>query len=174
MKKTRNVILSIAGQASQFVEVEPGLLVNREHPDDMMVMKESKGQVTLHPSSPFVFIKTPWYGSISLHLLILVGGALLFLITLLRWSASFFSGLFNREPHPLLARLARLTGGLFAVAYLTFLVIFMSVMLETNPAYGVPNLFFETALLVRGVHGIACPHRHIGHFDAALCHHCLD
>ena len=142
--ENKNVILAVAGQASQFVEVEPGLLVNREHPDDMIVMKESNGQVTLHPSSPFVFIKTPWYGSISLHLLILIGGALLFLITLLRWSGSFFSGLFKREPRPLLARLARLTGGLFALAYLTFLVIFLSVMLETNPAYGVPNLFFET------------------------------
>jgi hypothetical protein len=142
--ENKNVILSIAGQASQYVEVEPGLLVNREHPDDMIVMKEENGQVYLHPSSPFVFIKTPWHGTMSLHLLIFIGGALLFLAALIRWSGSFFSSLFKREPRPLLARLARLTGGLFALAYLTFLVTFLAVMLDTNPAYGVPNLFFET------------------------------
>jgi hypothetical protein len=130
--ENKNVILSIAGQASQYVEVEPGLLVNREHPDDMIVMKEENGQVYLHPSSPFVFM------------LIFIGGALLFLAALIRWSGSFFSSLFKREPRPLLARLARLNGGLFALAYLTFLVIFLAVMLDTNPAYGVPNLFFET------------------------------
>jgi hypothetical protein len=81
----------------------------------------------------------------SLHLLILVGGALLFLITLVRWLFSFFAGLFKREPRPLLARLARLTGGLFALMYLVFLIAFMAVMLDADPAYaGMPNLFFES------------------------------
>ncbi|HKY53634.1 MAG TPA: serine hydrolase domain-containing protein [Anaerolineales bacterium] len=141
--ENKNVILSVAGQASQYVEVEPGLLINREYPDLMIVMKEENGQVSLHPSSPFVFIKTPWYGSMGLHFLIFLGGALLFLITLIRWVGSFFSGLWKREPRPLLASLARLTGGLFALVYLAFLIMFMAVMLDTNPAYGVPNAFFE-------------------------------
>ncbi len=142
--KNKNVVVSAAGQATQYVEVEPGLLVNREHPDEMAVMKEENGQVAIYPSGPFVFIKTPWYGSMSLHLLVLLGGALLFLITLLRWLVSFFSGLLKREPRPLLSRLARLTGGLFALVFLTFLVVFLAVLLNMDPAYGVPDLFFET------------------------------
>jgi len=142
--ENKNVILSVAGEVSQYVEVGPGLLVNREHPDDRIVMKEENGQITLHPASPFVFIKTPPSGSMSLHLLILVGGALLFLITLVRWLVSFFAGLFKREPRPLLARLARLTGGLFALIYLVFLIALMASLMDADPAYGMPNLFFET------------------------------
>jgi CubicO group peptidase (beta-lactamase class C family) len=140
----KNVILSQMGEATQYVEVEPGLLVSREHPDEMAVMKEENGQITIHPSAPFVVIKTPWYGSMSLHLLILLGGALLFLITLLRWLFSFFAGLFKREPRPPLSRLARLTGGLFALLYLVFLLVFMAVLMNIDPAYGVPNIIFET------------------------------
>ncbi|HEX2995380.1 MAG TPA: serine hydrolase domain-containing protein [Anaerolineales bacterium] len=140
----KNVILSQAGEATRYVEVEPGLLVNREHPDDKIVMKEENGQITLHPTSPFVFIKTPWYGSLTLHLLILLGGALLFGITLFHWLVAFFAGLFKREPRPLLSRLARLTGGLFALAYLVFLLVCAVALSDVNPAYGVPNLIFET------------------------------
>lgn len=142
--ENKNIILSVAGETSQYVEVEPGLLVNREYPDEMAVMKEENGQVTIHPSAPFVFIKTPWYGSMSLHLLILIGGVLLFLMTLVRWLVSFFSGVLKREPRPFLSRLARLTGGLFALLYLVFLIAFLAVLLDMDPAYGVPNLFFET------------------------------
>jgi len=140
----KNVVISAVGQAAQYVEVEPGLLVNREHPDEMAVMKEENGQVAIYPSAPFVFIKTPWYASMSLHLPILLGGALLFLITLVRWLVSFFAGLLKREPRPAASRLARLTGGLFALGYLVFLVVLLATMLDLNPAYGVPNLFFET------------------------------
>jgi hypothetical protein len=142
--ENKNVILSVAGEATQYVEVEPGLLVNREHPDDKVVMKEENGQITLHPAAPFVFIKRPWQASLGLHLLILVGGALLFLITFFRWLGSFFAGLFKREPRPFLSRLARLTGGLFALVYLIIFLVFMAVLMDVNPAYGVPNIFFET------------------------------
>lgn len=107
-------------------------------------MKEENGQVSLHPSSPFVFIKSPWHGSMALHLSILIGGALLFLIVSLRWLGSFFSGLLRHEPRPVLGRLARLIGGLFALAYLAFFVVLLAAMLDINPAYGVPNLLFET------------------------------
>jgi CubicO group peptidase (beta-lactamase class C family) len=138
--ENKNVIISMAGQTSQYVEVEPGLLVNREHPDDRIVMKEENGQVYLHPSSPFVFIKTPWYGSMGLHLLILIGGAFLFLAACSRWIGSLFTGLLKREPRPFLARLARLIGGLFFLTYLVFLVMFLTVVLDVNPAYGVPDL----------------------------------
>jgi hypothetical protein len=142
--ENKNVILSQMGESSQYVEVEPGLLVNREHPDNKMVLKEENGQITLHPTGPWVYIKKPWYASLSLHLLILIGGALLFLIVLFRWLGSFFTGLVRREPRSLLARLARLSGGLFALVYLIIFLVLAAVLMDVNPAYGVPNIFFES------------------------------
>jgi hypothetical protein len=143
--ENKNVILSEVGEVRQFVEVEPGLLVNREHPDDKIVMKEENGLVTLYPSGPFALIKTPWYGSLNLHLSILVGGALLFLITVVRWLVSFILGMIKREPRPLLSRFARVIGALFALAYLTLFIAFLALMSDINPAYGVPDFYFATA-----------------------------
>jgi CubicO group peptidase (beta-lactamase class C family) len=143
--ENKNVILSVVGQVSQFVEVEPGLLVNREHPDYRIVMKEENGRVTLYPSGPFVLIKTPWYGSLNLHLLILGGGALLFLIAVVRWLVSFISGMIKREPRPRLSRFARLIAAGFALAYLTLVIAFLALMSDINPAYGVPDFYFATA-----------------------------
>jgi len=162
----------VIGKSSQYVEVEPGLLINREHPadvsgDDRLVMKEENGQVYLYTRGASVYIKTPWYGSMGLHLLIFVGNALLFLGVLIGWTISFFSGLIRRGPRPLsispirnrltgfisamradlpglLPRLARMTSGLFGLVFLTFMVGFAAVLLDENPAYGVPNFIFES------------------------------
>ncbi len=142
--KNKDVVFSALGETRRYVEVEPGLLVNREHPDQMAVMKEENGQITIHPSAPMAIIKTPWYGSMNLHLLIFFGGALLFGIALLGWLISFLKGLLKREPRPFLSRLARLTGGLFALSYLVFLLVLAAVLSDIDPAYGVPRLFFET------------------------------
>jgi hypothetical protein len=141
--ENKNVLLSEAGQTKQYVEVEPGILVNREHPDERAVLKEKDGQITIHPSAPFVFVKKTWYEALSLHLLILVGGAVLFGLTLLRWLIAFFAGLFKREPRPFLARLARAIGELFALSYLLFLLVLAAVLLDIDPAFGVPKLLFE-------------------------------
>ncbi len=142
--ENKHVIISMAGEAVQFVEIEPGLLANLENPDSRLVLKEENGRVTLSPSMPFVFIKAQWYESANLYLLIFLGGALLFIAALFSWIKSFFAGLFKREPRPFLSRLARLTGALFGLAYLTFVVLLMAAVVDVNPAYGVPNLFFET------------------------------
>ena len=107
-------------------------------------MKEENGQVTLYPSGPFALIKTPWYGSLNLHFLILGGGALLFLITMVGWLVSFISDMINHEPRPLLSLFARLIGAGFALAYLTFFIAFLVLMSDINPAYGVPDIYFAT------------------------------
>jgi CubicO group peptidase (beta-lactamase class C family) len=159
-----NVVMN---KSDQYVEVEPGLLINREHPDDRLVMKEENGQVVLYTRGSSVWIKTPWYGSRGLHLLIFAGNALLFLGVLIGWTISFFSGLIRRGPGPLsispirnrvtgftsamradlpglLPRLARMTSGLFSLVFLTFIVGFVAVLLDENPAYGIPNFIFES------------------------------
>jgi CubicO group peptidase (beta-lactamase class C family) len=142
--ENKYVIVSMAGEVTQYVEIEPGLLVSLEHPESKAVLKEANGRVTISPSAPFVLIKVRWFESVYLHLFILFGGALLFLVTVIKWIGAFFSGLFKREPRPFLSRFARLSGGLFGLAYLAFLVMLFGMVVDINPAYGVPNLFFET------------------------------
>lgn len=142
--ENRHVIISVAGEARRFVETEPGLLVSVDHPDQKAVLKDEGGRIILAPSSPMAFIKTRWYESAYLHLLILLGGALVFGLTLVGWVKSFFTDLFKRERPPLAAYAARFMGGLFALAYVAFVVLLIAAIADVNPAYGVPNLFFET------------------------------
>jgi CubicO group peptidase (beta-lactamase class C family) len=150
-----NVIIPLTGEAVQYIETEPGLLVNRENPDDKLVMREEDGQVYIYPSMPFVLIKTPWHGALSLHLLILLGGAILFLATLVGWGISFGRGLRQKEPRPFLARLARVTGALFGLGWLLFVMTMGTIFSDIDPAYGVPKVFFGDSQLVNMLEGLS-------------------
>jgi hypothetical protein len=108
------------------------------------VLRQAGGQVYLVPPSPFVFIKAPWQRSLGLHLLLLIGGALLFLVTLVAWAVSFVRALLRRDPRPLGARLSRLAAALFGLSFLAFVVLLGLAFADVDPAYGVPRIFFET------------------------------
>ncbi len=138
-----NVVVSVSGQRNQYVEVEPGLLVNIKHPEERLVLREENGQVSLYTSQPFVYVKTPWYASMAWNGFVLIGGLLLFLGTITGWGISFIRGVIRHEQQPLPARLARLAGGMFGLVYLSFMVLFLALFADYNPAYGVPNFFFE-------------------------------
>lgn len=140
--KEERVYIAYEGKTLPYVEVEPGLLVNPDDAPDKLVLKTVGDQITLSPPLPFVFLKMPWYRALPLHMFILIGGAILFLITIIAWVVSFFKGLKQHEKHPLLARLSRLSAGLFGFFYLNFLVNFGSVFADTHPAFGVPRVFF--------------------------------
>ena len=141
--RENRVILSIPNQVSQMVETEPGLLVDRENPNNRWVMKQEDGQTYLFPSSPFVLIKAPASASLPLHLLILLGGALLFLGALVGWGISFLRGLIRRQPGRTGPRMARLAAALFGLGFLAFIVLFGVMVGNVDPAYGVPSFFFE-------------------------------
>jgi CubicO group peptidase (beta-lactamase class C family) len=136
------VLVQFGNELIPYVEVEPGLLVNPDDPSDKLALKTDGGQITLSPPLPFVFIKMPWYRTLPVHALILVGGAILFLIAIIAWLVDFVRGLIKREKRPVLARLARMSAGLFGVLYLFFLASFGAVFTNTNPAFGVPDVFF--------------------------------
>jgi len=137
-----NVIMSVMGETTRYVEVEPGLLQGRLDPDQRVVLRQADGQVYLVPPTPFVFIKAPWHRSLGLHLLLLIGGALLFLVTLVAWAVSFVRARLRREPRPLGARLSRLAAALFGLSFLVFVVLLGLVFGDVDPAYGVPRVFF--------------------------------
>lgn len=140
--KEERVYVTFGGKTLPYVEVEPGLLVNPDDPADKLVLKTIGDQISLVPALPFVFLKMPWYRALPLHMLILISGAILFLVTIIVWIVSFFKSLKQREKRPLLARISRLSAGLFGFFYLNFLVNFGSVFADTHPAFGVPRVFF--------------------------------
>jgi hypothetical protein len=136
------VLVNFGNELIPYIEVEPGLLLNPDDPSDKLVLKTDGGQITLSPPLPFVFIKMPWYRTLPVHALILVGGAILFLIAIIAWLVDFVRGLIKQEKRPILSRLARLKAGLFGLFYLYFIVSFGAVFTQTNPAFGVPDVFF--------------------------------
>lgn len=136
------VLVNFGNEIIPYVEVERGLLINPNEPSDKLVLKTDGDQTTLSPPLPFVFIKMPWYRSLPVHALILVGGAILFFIAIIAWLVDFIRGNRKKEKRPLLARLARLNTTLFGGFYLFFIASFGSIFANTNPAFGVPDVFF--------------------------------
>ena len=149
--QNREVGITLAGKTMKYIEVEPGLLVNVENPDDRLVLKENNGQVSLSPSMPFVFLKNPWYATASLHLMIFAGSALLFLITIIFWIVSFFKGMKKRVKTSLPERASRLTAGLFGLTFIVFLIGFVLTFTDINPAFGVPDVYFGTPLALESL-----------------------
>jgi hypothetical protein len=85
VNKDGYILIPSGGQTKQFIEVEPGLLRNREDAADQYVFKvDTSGQVYLLTSGPNALIRTPWYGTSGFQALIFGGGLLLFIITLLK------------------------------------------------------------------------------------------
>ena len=139
------LLFSYAGEVTQYVEIEPGLLQDRYEPANQLVYHTNEdGQKVLLPAAPFAFVKAPWYGAAALHNLLLIGGFLLFLGTLISWVSAFFLNLRQRETQPTVGRWARLAAALFGLFFILFVVGFLTLLLDMDPAYGVPNVFFTT------------------------------
>lgn len=146
------LVLSVAGDVKQFVEVEPGLLQDRYDSNNKMVYRTSEdGQPVLLPPGPFALIKAPWYSSPGLHSSLFIGGFLLFLGTLIGWLVSFFVNLRKREPQAFGGRLARVAASLFGLSFLLFILGFLAILLDIDPAFGVPRIFFTTPPLLNSL-----------------------
>jgi CubicO group peptidase (beta-lactamase class C family) len=137
------LLISSKGQTTQMVEIEPGLLQDRNDPDNRMVFRADENGSYLLPTAPMAYVKTPWYGTSLFNGALLIGGLLFFFGTTLGWGFSFVSGLRKRQPRPILARLARLVGVLFGLTFAVLLIGFLAVIADTAPAFGVPRLLFE-------------------------------
>jgi CubicO group peptidase (beta-lactamase class C family) len=143
------LVVSMGGEATQYTEIEPGLLQQRDEPANRVVYRtDANGQQSLLPSAPFAFIKTPWYGGMALHGLLLLLNLVFFGIALLHWPVGFFKNLRKEESQPILARLAHWNAGLFGLVLVVFLVGFLAVMGDMIPVYGVPRIVFEDVPLV--------------------------
>ncbi len=138
------LVFSFAGEVTQYVEVAPGLLQDRYEPANQMVYHTNEnGQMVFLPAAPFAFVKTPWYGSAGLHNLLLIGGLLLFLSAMIGWLGAFIKAWRKGEPQPLTGRLARLVATFFGLCFVLFVLGFLGLFLDIDPALGMPNLFFS-------------------------------
>lgn len=137
-----HLLVSVMGETNRMVEIEPGLLQSLDDPDNRMALRVDESGTYLLPGAPMAFIKPPWYGTSAFQGLLLVVGLLFFFCTTLAWGLSFLSGLRKREPRPLLARLARLVGVSFGLVFVAFLIGFMAIFMDVDPAFGVPHIFF--------------------------------
>jgi hypothetical protein len=136
------VYFKVGNETVPYIETEPGFLINPNDPADTFVLKKIGDQVTLSPPKPFVLIKMPWYMMLPLHMFILIGGALLFLIAIITWVVSFFKSLKTAEKRPVLAGVSRLSAGLFGLIFLYFMINFGIIFADIHPAFGVPRIIF--------------------------------
>jgi hypothetical protein len=137
------LVVSIAGQVNQFVEIAPGLFRDRYEPANLIALREKEdGSLILLPTGPFGFIKTAWYGTSALHGFLLVFSLLFFLGSMTGWVVQFFGRLRKKVTRRTGAVLARWAGALFGLAFLLTLGSFVSIFSNILPAYGVPEVFF--------------------------------
>jgi CubicO group peptidase (beta-lactamase class C family) len=143
------LVVSRPGRVWRFVEVEPGLLQDLDDPDNRWVYRTGPGgRLFLISSEPFPLFRTPWYGTSILHLLLFVGGTLLFLGALVVWPIGFFAGrrkrlLGSSLPTPRPARLARWAAAFFGLLWLVVLLGITSIFMDIVPVFGQPRIIFE-------------------------------
>jgi CubicO group peptidase (beta-lactamase class C family) len=145
------IILSVAGQQpEQHVEVEPWVLQQTRGEDRVIFFVDEKGRVTgavPADTPPFTMFKAPWYATVRFTVTLLVGGLVLFLLTLLGWVVAYFTTRAHDRDAlpPRWARVARWVTTAFVLVTLVFLIGLFSVMGSVNPTYGVPDAFFGVA-----------------------------
>ncbi len=151
-----HLTISLLGETKQYVEIEPGLV--REMGGDVQAsllspvifLRDDEGQVTgLVPADlpPLTAFKAPWYATLTFTGALLVGGLVVFLLTLLGWVVAYVTTRAHGPGAlpPLWARVARWVTTAFVLVTVVFLVGLFSVMGDINPTYGVPNVFFGEA-----------------------------
>jgi len=147
------LVISSPGQVLRLAEVEPGFLQAVDDPSYRFVYRtDGDGRRFLMGvggvTDPQSLVKTPWYGTRNLHLLLFLSSTLLFLAALIAWPISFFTRrrrqLPSSQPTPLPSRLARWAAALFGLLWLGILLGITSIFTDILPGFGFPRIIFET------------------------------
>lgn len=138
------LLVTAQGETSQLVEAAPGIYESRlaEEEETLIFHADEDGEVKMLPPGPMVFTKAPWYATTTFTGLLVGGGLLLYVGTLVGWPLAFFVARRRDQKRPRLAIAARWTAALFGLLTLFFLAGFVGMMSDVDPAYGVPRLFF--------------------------------
>jgi hypothetical protein len=150
-----NLVASAGSQTIQLVEVEPGLMRDRNDANvEFVLHTDEYGQAYLLTPEPTPWIKAPWYGTASFHGLLIRFGLLLFVVTLIGWTIAAVIRLRKRQSSPLLSCLARYTGALFAVIMIVIIAGWIS-LFNSDPVFGAPVIAFGLPPLFYALYGLA-------------------
>jgi CubicO group peptidase (beta-lactamase class C family) len=138
---------------ARYAEVEPGLLQEIGEPANRLVYRPGPGgRLFLMGSKPLHMLRTPWYGTSMLHLVLFLSGTLLFLGALIAWPIGFFVRRRRQppdsQPAPLPARLAHWAAALFGLLWLLVLLGIMSLFMDVLPETGGPRIIYEPVPLM--------------------------
>lgn len=152
-----NLVFKRGSQTIQFVEVEPGLMRGTDDANvEFVLHTDENGQdYLLFPDPLSSWIKAPWYGAPLLHCLLIAFGLLLFIFTSISWTIAAFIRLREGQPCPLLPRLTRWTGVLFAVVLFVILAGWVSLLMIPDPVFDQPMISFSRPPLFYDLYGLA-------------------
>jgi CubicO group peptidase (beta-lactamase class C family) len=147
---------SLPGKTFHLIEIEPGLLRDRNDPNFLAVLHTGEtGQAyLLIPGPNFTYIKVPWYANVSFITLLLFSGLALFSYPIIDAGKAAIIWLRKRQPgttppgNATLSRLARLTAALFGLVLIISVICLQIGLTTTDRKLGVPAFTFGEPPLV--------------------------
>jgi CubicO group peptidase (beta-lactamase class C family) len=142
--------LTVEGRTQQYAAVEPGLFRHRERDEYLAFHTGADGVQWLSLDGRPAFLnftatsafQAPWYATLPVSVLLILLTLLIFLMSSLGWLIGALWARKEGEQRPLALRLARWLAVAFGLCFLAFLVAFISVVADIDPAFGVPRIFF--------------------------------
>jgi CubicO group peptidase (beta-lactamase class C family) len=148
--------LTVAGETETYVELEPGLFRHHLRDERLAFYTDPDGALWLSLDGNPAFVsftatlayRAPWYATLPVAVLLIVGSLLLFVISMVGWSLAALRRRRQGTRMPLPARLARWTAALFGLLFVIFLGSLLSVLGDIDPAYGLPRVIFREPPIV--------------------------
>jgi CubicO group peptidase (beta-lactamase class C family) len=142
--------LMVEGRTEQYAAVEPGLFRHRERAEFLAFHTGADGAQWLSLDGRPAFLnftatsafQAPWYATLPVSALLILGTLLFFLLSSLGWLIGALRARKRGVQRPLALRLARWLAVAFGMFFLAFLVAFVSIVADIDPAFGVPRIFF--------------------------------
>lgn len=148
--------LMLEGHSEIYVEVEPGLFRHQERDEWLAFHTDAAGTQWLSLDGRPAFLnltatsafQVPWYATLSFSTLLILLTLLLFIFSSMGWLIGALRARRQGEKRPFSVRLTHWLATLFGLLFLFFLVAFVSVLADMDPAFGVPRIFFGTPPIV--------------------------
>jgi CubicO group peptidase (beta-lactamase class C family) len=146
-------LLLTMGMPELYTEVEQGVFRHQLRDDLLIFQTGSDGsrRLMLDGSAPVTLVKAPWYATSTFTGLLLLFALIFFVVSIIGWF-TIAVRIWQRETRqPLAGQLARGLTILFGLSFTAFLLGFLSVMGDVDPAYGTPRIYFGTVSALNNV-----------------------
>jgi CubicO group peptidase (beta-lactamase class C family) len=151
-----DLALTVMGRPEVFQEVEPGVFRQQGRENLLVFQDDAEGTtwLSLESGSPFdSFIATsafrvPWYTTLSFTALLILSSLVIFLVSIAGWG---IGRLLRRRRGSHTAdhdRKLRWAAAAFGALFLLYLVFFVAIMGDIDPAYGMPRVIFREPPLI--------------------------